>query len=92
MNRRLRSTARSVGTAIARAYGCRGLSTYLMWLGELEIAMGTVPAMRVASETVHHGGSHDVVPLTDNERTVWELAVRSMEDPRLDTPRSRNGS
>jgi hypothetical protein len=70
MYRRLRSTAHSVGAAIARTYGCSGLSAYLMWLGESEIAMGTMPAMS-AGETVHQGGSHDVVPLTDNERSVW---------------------
>jgi hypothetical protein len=92
MYRRLRSTAHLVGAAIARTYGCRGLSAYLMWLGELEIAMGTVTAMRFASETVHQGGSHDVVPLTDSDRSQWELAVRSLEDPRLETPRSRKGS
>jgi hypothetical protein len=86
MYRRLRSTARSAGAAIARTYGRRGLSAYFMWLGELEIAMGTVPDMRFGSETVHQGGSHDVVPLTDSERSLWELTVRSLKDPRLETP------
>jgi hypothetical protein len=92
MYRRLRSTAHSVGAAIARTYGRCGLSAYFMWLGELEIAMGTVPATRVASETIHQGGSHDVVPLTESERSQWELALRSLEDPSFQTPRSRKGS